>query len=367
MQKNQSQKQEQFILRLRSCAEEIAFLEKREEILIEVATLFCEVSEASASLIIDFSREQLDLYRSKAEEEMPLTSSAVILEESVSPILDLIQDRYQNELGIRVANKKIVEPLEKVDREVLSDSLEELGINQGFIIPLMVSRNFGAENIFGILLINDIPAHLFADPTHLALLRMAADFLSLTADNMDMGNALARLKPTDQATGLASRNKLLSHLWQEIGRCDYLKRSFALVHVDIDKLKVLNAQDGYRYGDLVIKTIAEDLLAEARPIDTVCRWAGEEYLILLPEIEADEALHFAERCRERISAHPITPDDYHQEIYVTISAGLVVFPHHGASADTLLRKAELALLQSKLSGRNQTTVWSETLLSESST
>lgn len=360
MSQKQSQKQENFIFGLRNCAADIAAIEKREEVLTEVANLFTEVSEASAALIIDFSREKLDLYRStKGGSELALTSTAVILEESIGPLLELIQDRYIHQSGIKVANKQIVNPLENVDKNVLSAALDELGINQGFIIPLMISRNYGAENLFGILIINDVPSHLFADPAHLALLRLSADFLTLTADNMDMGNALARLKPTDQTTGLASRNRLLSTLAQELNRCEYLNSSFAILHADIDRLKELNSQDGYRYGDLVIKTVADLLLAESRPIDTVSRWAGEEYLILMPETGAENALEFAERCRKRINQEPITPDDYHQEIFVSISIGISLYPEHGTSTDILLRNAELALLHSKLNGRNQSSIWTE--------
>jgi diguanylate cyclase (GGDEF)-like protein len=353
--------QERFIAAIRDCATQLAMPHSREDVLTDSVHIFADFAGGSDALIIDLSRDTLDLYRCIEESGEQKSSATVILEESVVPLLELLRDRYMSEVGIRVFQHKIVEPPEGVEVDAIEESLEELGMNQGFILPLMVARNFGSENVTGILLIYDVPSHRFADPGHLALLRVAADLLSVTADNMELGNALARLRPTDLVTGLASRTRLQNQLAQEVDRAGFLNRSFALVHGDIDNLKALNMHQGYRYGDLVIKTIAYDVLVESRAIDIVARWGGEEYLVLMPEATAAEAFDFAERCRKRASAHAITPDDYHEEVFVTLSFGVVMFPEHGGNADVLLRNAELALLQSKLNGRNQTTMWSADL------
>ena len=353
--------QERFISKIRECAARLAIPHNREEVFNESSLLFTEFAGATDTLIIDTSRDTLDLYRSAEQDGETKASTTVILEESVEPILSLLRDRYMNAYGIRIFQQLIVEPPEGVEEDEISEALEELGMTQGIILPLTVARNFGSENVTGILLIFNVPPHRFADPGHLALLGLAADLLSVTADNADLGNALARLRPIDLVTGLASRSRLNTQLAQEIERATYLNRTFALVHADIDNLKMLNSHQGYRYGDLVIKVIAFDILAEARPIDTVSRWAGEEYLVLMPEVTCDEALDFAERCRKTVSEHAISPDDYHEEVFVTLSSGLVMFPDHGRSSELLLRNAELALLHSKLSGRNRTTVWSADL------
>ncbi len=352
--------QEKFIFEIRECAAKLAPLQDRDEILTDACRAFAEFSSASDALLIDLSRNTLDLYRS-GDLDNNGPESTVILEESVGPLLELLQDRYAGDggLAIRIFNKKIVNPPENIEDDLLASAFEELGMEQGFILPLTVARNFACENIFGILLVKNVPSQKFACPAHLALIRMACDLLSVTADNRDLGNALARLRPTDQTTGLASRNKLLSQLNQEIARASFLNRSFALVIADIDNFKSLNARQGYRYGDLVIKTIADDILSEARAIDIVSRFGGEEFLILMPEAALEQAFDFAERCRIKCGEHPITPDDYHEEIFVTLSFGVVLFPEHGKNSEHLLRNADLALLQSKMNGRNQTVIWSE--------
>ncbi len=352
--------QERFIIAIRDCACRLAARQEREKILNETASCFAEFSSASDALIIDISRDSLELYRSSENGEEPETT--VVLEESVAPLLDLLRDRYLTELGIRVFNLRIVDPPDGIPDDFIAEALEELGVNQGFILPLTVARHYFAENVQGFLLLKNVPSHKFADPGHLALLRMATDLLSLTGDNTELGYALARLRPTDQTTGLASNHKLMSQLLEEVERAKYLNRSFALVLADIDNFKSFNLRQGYRFGDLVVKTVADDLLLESRPIDMVSRWGSEEYLVLLPEVGPAEAMDFAERCRKRVAEHPITPNDYLEEIFVSLSFGISLFPEHGNSAEHLLRNVELALLQSKLSGRNRSTVWSEEFL-----
>lgn len=349
--------QERFILAIRDCAYKLSADQDREDILAVCASLYDEFCAASDVIIIDISRDELEIYRSSEEGEDP--ESTVILVESVVPLLDLLRDRYLEELGIRIFNQKIVDPPEGVADDCITEALEELGMTQGFILPLTIARHYFAENILGFVLIKNVPSNRFADPGHLALLRMATDLLSLTADNAELGSALARLRPTDQVTGLASKNRLLAHLSEEVARASYLQRSFALVLGDIDDFKSLNLRQGYRFADLVLKTVADDILAESRPIDIVSRWGSEEFLILMPETSAEDAFDFAERCRRRIAEHPITPNDYLEEIFVSLSFGVVVYPEHGQTLEHLLRNAELALLQSKLNGRNQSMLWSE--------
>lgn len=354
--------QDEFIQRLRSCAQKLASREPdRAEILTEAARIFAAYSTASDTVLMDFSRESLDVYRSGDVARSKGSSSTVIFEESVAPLVELLHDRFIDDLGIRVFDRRVLDAPSDLEDESISKALDELGMNQGFIIPMKVVRNFGAQNIQGLLLVKNITSARFADPSHLALLRMALDMLSLTADNMDLGDSLSRLRPTDQMTGLASRNKFMSALTQELARSEYLGRSFGVVQIDIDKARLFNSDHGYRYGDLIIKTVAEDLLEEARPIDLVCRWGGAEFIMLLPELSPSEAFELAERCRKRVAEHPIAPDDFRQEVFVSVSCGVVAYPEHGSTADLLYRNVDLALLQAKMDGRNRSVLWSDHL------
>lgn len=168
--------QDDFIQRLRSCAQKLASrAPDRAEILSEAARLFANFATASDAVLMDFSRESLDVYRSGDVARSTGGSSTVIFEESLAPLVELLHDRYIDDLGIRVFDRRIIDAPQDMEEEVISQALEELGMNQGFILPMKVVRNFGAQNIQGLLLIKNVSSARFADPAHFGLLRMALD------------------------------------------------------------------------------------------------------------------------------------------------------------------------------------------------
>jgi diguanylate cyclase (GGDEF)-like protein len=350
-------KQAEFIMALRECMEKLSWTD-REEALIDAATICAEFAEASDALIVDLGKESIDLYRSREESTGKQNQSpVVVLEESLAPLLEFMMDRCLDNTGLRVHNYKIINPPDDVDADLLQDSFEELGISTGFIFPLAIARNYGTDKIQGLVLIRNAPSVRFADPLVFALLRMGVDLLSLSSDNCDLGNALSRIRASDSLTGLSTRHQLLLSLDKELERSAFFGKKFALVMADIDQLKSFVAANGHLFGDYAIKAVADELLAEARPVDVVCRSGGEEFLVLLPECDEEFAGAFAERCRKRIAEHMIMPRELDTDVFITVSFGVVMFPDHGLRKETLLNKAELSVLQSKLNGRNTVSVW----------
>ncbi len=352
-------KQSEFIMSIRECMERLSWSSK-EEALVDAATICAEFAEASDALIIDLSKESIDLYRSSPESNRQHSqNSTVVLEESLAPVLEFIMDRCLDNTGLRIHNHRIIDPPDDIAPDLLQGSFEELGIASGFIFPLAITRNYGTDKIQGLVLVRNSPSSRFADPLVFALLRMGVDLLSLSSDNCDLGKALSRLRSSDPLTGLSTRHQLLLSLERELERAAFFGRSFALVMADIDELKSFLAINGHLFGDYAIKAVADELLAEARPVDVVCRFGGEEFLVLLPECQATAAQDFAERCRKRIADHMIMPRELDTDVYVTASFGVAVFPEHGLRKETLLNKVELALLASKLKGRNVVSIWQD--------
>lgn len=345
---------------MRDCTEKLSWSD-REEALIEASTIFANFAEASDAVIIDLSKETLDLYRSKSDSSAQTASQSptVVMEESLVPVLEFIMDRCLDNTGMRIHNHKIIDPPEDVPADALEESFEELGMSSGFVFPLAITRNYGTDKIQGLVLIRNAPSRRFADPLVFALLRMGVDLLSLSSDNCDLGQALSRLRSSDSLTGLATRHQLFSAIDKELERSAFFARKFALVMADIDSLKSFVLKNGHLFGDYAIKAVADELMAEARPVDVVCRYGGEEFMVLLPECDEESAVAFAERCRRRISEHMIMPRELDTDVFVTASFGIVVFPAHGVRKETILNKAELAILQSKLNGRNTVTLWSD--------
>lgn len=352
-------KQSEFIMSIRECMEKMSWISK-DEALIDAATICAEFAEATDALIIDLSKERIDLYRSKPENNRKHHQhSTVVLEESLAPLVEFIIDRCLDNTGLRIHNHRIIDPPEDVAPDFLQSSLEELGIASGFIFPLAIARNYGTDRVQGLVLVRNSPSSRFADPLVFSLLRMGVDLLSLSSDNCDLGQALSRLRSSDPLTGLATRQQLLAALDREFERSSFFGRSFSLVIADIDDLKNFLAIHGHLFGDYAIKAVADVLKAEARPIDVVCRFGGEEFLVLLPECGANAAEEFAERCRKKIAEHMIMPRELDTDVFVTASFGVTVYPEHGLKKETMLNKAELALLSSKLNGRNTVTVFKD--------
>lgn len=171
---------------------------------------------------------------------------------------------------------------------------------------------------------------------------------------------LEHLAMTDPLTGIANRRKIMAMLDAEISRSLRYHHPVSLITLDIDHFKSVNDTYGHAMGDEVIKAVAAVLKDEVRKkIDLPARVGGEEFAVLLPEIQQDRAVIFAERIRKRIAATIVGYKD--QKIGVTVSVG-VAQTFEGLDPDNpdeLLVHADQALYFSKSNGRNRTSTFQE--------
>lgn len=157
------------------------------------------------------------------------------------------------------------------------------------------------------------------------------------------------LAATDALTLLPNRRSSRERLELEISRIDRYGGGFAVAILDVDRFKRINDRHGHNEGDRVLQEIARALGRSIRSLDLVGRWGGEEFLVLISEVEERRALVAAERLRLAVaSLH--TPDQVPEP--VTCSLGLAVWAGD-ASADRLVDRADRALYEAKASGRNQ--------------
>ncbi len=171
--------------------------------------------------------------------------------------------------------------------------------------------------------------------------------------NMELERALAyarSLARTDELTGLLNRREINALVEYEIVRAERNKREFAIVIADIDFFKVINDVHGHLVGDSVLQEIARLLSQNVRAQDFVSRWGGEEFLLLLPETNAEEAMDLANRLRLAVGSYPFNGND--SIFYTTMSFG-VCGHEAGITLTALLDKADKALYQGKNSGRNK--------------
>lgn len=159
----------------------------------------------------------------------------------------------------------------------------------------------------------------------------------------------------DSLTGVFSRRYLLERLDEELERSRKFKYNFSFLMIDVDHFKDFNDHYGHLVGDAILKEIAAIIKEGIRQIDLVGRYGGEEFSIILAETDKDEARFIAERIRQAIEARVIKV--YDENLKVTISIGISVFPDNADSAPLLIDTADRALYQAKQGGRNMTCVY----------
>ncbi|MCF6277317.1 MAG: diguanylate cyclase [Anaerolineales bacterium] len=159
----------------------------------------------------------------------------------------------------------------------------------------------------------------------------------------------------DPLTGLFNRRYLAEVLDAEIARARRDGQPLSAIIMDVDHFKQFNDSNGHKCGDRVLEQLGQLLLANTRRGDTVCRYGGEEFVILMPKAGLDIALDRAESWRRAFAS---TEVEYEGKILrAEFSVGVACFPEQVKSGEDLLKAADQALYLSKANGRNQVTAY----------
>ncbi len=181
---------------------------------------------------------------------------------------------------------------------------------------------------------------------------LQSDLAAREKELSELNDKLRLISLTDGLTGVENRRSLELHLhemWQHSLR---LHEPIALIICDIDKFKAVNDNYGHQAGDSVLKEFAQLLKSEAREIDRVGRYGGEEFLLILSGTVLDAAVTFAERLREKVEGHTFSYTG--GTLRRTMSCGVAATPHPKVKdQEALLRAADDALYVAKETGRNR--------------
>lgn len=157
------------------------------------------------------------------------------------------------------------------------------------------------------------------------------------------------LATTDMLTGLLNRRRMGQSLDEHLQQAIRSGRPLCAALIDLDHFKRINDVHGHRVGDDVLKTFAALAQGELRAVDQLARWGGEEFLVLLPDLNHQEARLTVERLCRRIAAHPMGASC---QLNVTVSVGLAQW-WPGESLICWLDRADKALYEAKRQGRNR--------------
>jgi diguanylate cyclase (GGDEF)-like protein len=166
---------------------------------------------------------------------------------------------------------------------------------------------------------------------------------------------LRDLSVRDPLTGLFNRRYMEETLARELLRAARKTSMLGIIMLDVDHFKRFNDRYGHGAGDLLLREMGKTLRTQIRGGDIVCRYGGEEFLLILPEASLETTRARAESVRQSVAALHLLYESLPLDP-VTISLGVAVYPQHGDTADLLVRTADTALYQAKANGRNQVVV-----------
>jgi diguanylate cyclase (GGDEF)-like protein len=187
-------------------------------------------------------------------------------------------------------------------------------------------------------------ARLLDAPASAAQLLKVSSFAALLGatlvDNSRLFNRAQDLATSDSLTGLANYRRLLDVLQAEIERSGRTHRTFAILLMDLDKLKAINDRYGHLAGSRALVRIADILRSHCRSIDVAARYGGDEFALVLPETDETAAFRVASRIRTRLQEDNCEPR-------LSLSIGVAAFPKSGLTVEQLLDAADRALYQMK--------------------
>jgi len=156
---------------------------------------------------------------------------------------------------------------------------------------------------------------------------------------------------TDSLTQVCSRRYFMERLTEELLRSGKFKLHLSFVMIDVDNFKNFNDQYGHLVGDAILREVARAVKETIRSMDFIGRYGGEELCIVLAETDKAQALLAAERIRQAVEGRSVRV--YDEVMKVTVSVGISTYPEDAQSDKSLIEKADKALYQAKLSGKNK--------------
>jgi two-component system, cell cycle response regulator len=227
------------------------------------------------------------------------------------------------------------------------------GLRSIALVPLLRNRR-----LIGSLNLGSIDPARFTPAMGTDFVEHMASIIAICLENVISNEMLKYIGLTDSLTGVYNRRYIDRRLLEEIARARRQAYRIACMYIDIDLFKQVNDSVGHQGGDEVLREVANRIKAELRLSDALARFGGEEFVVLLIDVDLDSAVHVAERIRASMANTPFTLPDGSQ-ITVTVSLGVAVLNDFERDnpietvAQQLVAQADSALYQAKESGRNR--------------
>jgi two-component system cell cycle response regulator len=230
--------------------------------------------------------------------------------------------------------------------EDMSPALAQFGLEEGQLLALPVRVEGRIAG--GIWLFSDGRAFARDDLERAELVVEQAELALINSERFLQAREKAFV---DDVTGLYNARYLLAALDREVNRASRAQSKLSVLFLDLDRFKAVNDRFGHLIGSRVLRELGALLQDSVRAIDTVGRYGGDEFTILLVDTGLDGALSVADRIRQSVADHPFGAERG-LDVRLTISIGVATFPMHGESRERLLDLADKAMYLGKALGRN---------------
>lgn len=287
---------------------------------------------------------------------LPDPEKAELFIKAVKGINKWIASNIRVRIGEGIAGKvyKDGRPLMATDIERELSSRRKTNYKTGSFasVPLKIG-----DEVIGVLNLADkISGEVFSD-TDLLFLKHFASYASIVikgAQYYNIAEEMKTLSITDSLTGLFNRRYFDNRLFEEVQRAIRYESVFSLAIFDIDDFKLFNDSEGHMAGDEILKTMADIARDSIRSIDIISRIGGEEFAVIMPQTDSEEAFLVSERLRKNIKELiPISWKRYPKK-NITVSIGVSSYPKDGKDPKNLIRAADRSLYRAKIQGKDRT-------------
>ncbi len=298
---------------------------------------------------------------------------ALYLAETNEMDIKILYDRGKRYPGTQVdANEGIsswvVEHKKPLLIKDLREEMNNLGLKPVMVGEKRLSRSWlgvpmiADEQLIGLLAVTSYEPHMF-DETDQILLEQISQQAVLSIQNARHYQEVTRQAKLDSLTGVSNHNNFIEILYEEQEKTIANLMPLSLIMLDIDHFKVYNDTYGHTIGDQVLRLTVQAIRSHIKKTDTVGRWGGEEFSILLPNATVTQANLVANRIRRTLSELPLFDVDGQTIPKPTISQGIATIPDHTTDANDLVVIADRALYRAKERGRDQVAVGKPTISS----
>ena len=312
--------------------------------LVEVASIICDAPIAVINFI-DRDRQWFKSEKGLGVRETPLDIS-ICAHAILQPGLFVVPDTTQDP---RFANNPLVtgEPHLRFYAGALLESSDGYPLGTLCVLDFQPRELTERQGFALKALANQVMAHM-------QLMQAHHDQAELIGELKATRRKLAERAATDPLTGLLNRRAFEEHLKQEVALMQRGAPSAALMLIDIDHFKAVNDTLGHQARDEVLLRFAEHCREVFRESDVICRWGGEEFMVLLPMTNMTDARHAAERLHHLLSTTPmLEQEDARSPLHITVSIGICSLDGN-SNIDACINQADQLLYQAKSQGRNRT-------------